>query len=145
MRFRTWILGCTFILLTQAGVFGENTPPPQQRIDSKAGCRRNPAVVGACFKIHARVFVANGTPSVRMWPVGSTRILGVLPSEREIMPDVLRKHVDHDTRLYGDYEVCPFTPEKPGEMRFVCIESASNLIGERFVDGRSEPLVFRIK
>jgi hypothetical protein len=137
-------VGCTLILLIQAGT-GLSGHTGQRRIDPKTGCRTNPEIVSACFTIHARVFMSNGTPSIRMWPVGTKRILGVLPSEAEIMPDVVRRNVNWTTRVYGDYEVCPFTPEKVGEMRFVCIESASNLIGERLAEGRTEPIVFRIK
>ncbi len=33
--------------------------------------------------------------------------------------------------VYGDFEVCPFTPEREGEMRFVCIESATHLVVKR--------------
>jgi hypothetical protein len=28
----------------------------------------------------------------------------------------------------GDYEVCPFTVEKPGWMQFVCVETVTNLV-----------------
>jgi hypothetical protein len=33
--------------------------------------------------------------------------------------------------LYGDFEVCPLTPEHPGAMRPVCVESAKNLFVDR--------------
>jgi hypothetical protein len=39
------------------------------------------------------------------------------------------KHGDED--IYGDFEVCPFTPERKGVMWFVCIESASKLVVKR--------------
>jgi hypothetical protein len=116
----------------------------QQGTDPKAGCRRNPQVVDKCRTIHGRVFVANGTPSMRIWIVGTKRILGVLPSEKEIVPDLIKQHVSFETRVYGDFEVCPFTREKAGEMQDVCIESASSLVGERFVEGKDAPVVFRI-
>lgn len=32
-----------------------------------------------------------------------------------------------ETEAFGDFRVCPFTKKKPGEMQFVCIESAKNL------------------
>jgi len=117
----------------------------QRPIDPKAGCRRNPDIVDKCRTIHARLFISNGTPGMRMWPVGTKRILGVVPSENEIVPEIIKQHVNFDTRLYGDFEVCPFSREKPGEMQIVCIESAANLVGERFVEGKAVPVVFGIR
>ena len=125
--------------------FGSNLMASQGQIDPKAGCRRNPGVVDRCRTVHGRLFVSNGTPSMRMWPVGTQRILGVLPSEEELVPDVVKRHANFETRLYGDFEVCPFTREKAGEMQFVCVESASNLVAEQFVDGKDAPIVFRIR
>jgi hypothetical protein len=81
---------------------------------------------------------------MRIWPVGTNRILGVIPSESEIVPEVIKQYVNWDTRLYGDFEVCPFTKEKPGEMQIVCVEAASKLVGERFVEGKDAPITFRI-
>jgi hypothetical protein len=127
------------------GLFGHDWLAVQQRIDPKAGCRQNPAIVDRCFPIHGRLFASNGSPGVRIWPVGTKRILGVMPSEAEIVPDVVRKNINWDARLYGDFEVCPFTRETPGTMRLVCVESATNLVGERFVEGQSVPVIFRIR
>jgi hypothetical protein len=30
--------------------------------------------------------------------------------------------------LFGDFEVCPLEPEKPGVMQAACIESAKNIV-----------------
>jgi hypothetical protein len=67
-----------------------------------------------------------------MWPVGTQRHLGVLPSEEEIMPDNVRRYLGFDRDIYGDFLVCPFTTERPGWMRFVCIQRAENLVIEEF-------------
>jgi hypothetical protein len=115
------------------------------QVDPKRGCRQNPAVVGACVTVHGRLFIANGTPSMRIWRIGTTRILGVLPSENEIVPSVIRKYAGFDTNVYGDFEVCPLTAEKPGVMQSVCVESADHLVAERDVEGKSTPEVFRIR
>ena len=32
--------------------------------------------------------------------------------------------------LYGDFEVCPFTPARRGHMQMVCVESVSKLYVE---------------
>jgi len=89
-------------------------------------CARDQALVGACFTVHGRLSHWNGAPSARIWPIGSKRMLGV-------HNDVLPPHIDarlqsFDTELYGNFEVCPYTPEVPGKMQFVCVESVKNPI-----------------
>jgi hypothetical protein len=37
----------------------------------------------------------------------------------------------NDEDIYGDFEVCPFTPKRKGEMQLVCVESASKLVVKR--------------
>jgi hypothetical protein len=52
----------------------------------------------------------------------------------ETAPDNVAKLWDDDrwdTEIYGDFDVCPFTKEKPGHMQMVCIESASHLTAKR--------------
>jgi len=135
------MIAATFCSLA---LVGASLTASQRSIEPRAGCRRNPEIVDKCGMIHGRLFISNGTPSMRIWPVGTNRILGVAPSEREIVPEIIKQHVSFDTRLYGDFEVCPFTKEKPGEMQIVCVEAASKLVGERFVEGRGAPIAFRI-
>ncbi len=45
-----------------------------------------------------------------------------MPSEVET------KFVDYDHSIFGQFEVCPFTKEKEGEMQLVCVSSASHLV-----------------
>jgi len=63
-------------------------------------------------------------------------MLGVLPSEDEIVPEPLKKYLQKYfgplTNTYGDLLVCPFTAPRPGEMQMVCIEAASHLVVERY-------------
>lgn len=33
---------------------------------------------------------------------------------------------DPSRKAYGDFEVCPFTPERAGTMQMVCVESVRN-------------------
>jgi hypothetical protein len=99
-------------------------------------CRTSPNLVGACFTVHGRLFVAIGTPSVRILPVGTNRILGVLDRQvqaesDEIIPaavKVLLTSSPFFVDVYGDYEVCPFEKDATGSMRAVCVESASHLV-----------------
>ncbi len=96
-------------------------------IDPNRGCKTNPYLVGACYAIRGRIGAYNGTPSMRIWPVGSSRLLGVLSSENEILPDNIRGKVSFEHRVYADLVVCPFTKAQPGVMQLVCVETATNV------------------
>jgi hypothetical protein len=102
------------------------------QIKDLARCRGNNSVVADCYSVHGRMFLANGTPSLRIWPVGTNRLLGVMPSEQEIIPVELRQWLNFGMWVYGNFEVCPFTSLKSGYMQFVCVESASNIVIEDF-------------
>jgi len=43
------------------------------------------------------------------------------------VPDDIESQINQDVAIFGDFLVCPFTPSRPGEMQFVCIESGKNL------------------
>jgi hypothetical protein len=103
---------------------------------SRRMCRNNPELVGSCFKIHGRVRIVNGGPQMRMWRIGTNRILGVIPSEDEMVPDNLGDALETGTYVdvYGDFEVCPFTESKPNEMQMVCVESATHLVVKKNPD-----------
>ena len=90
-------------------------------------CKSDPDIVEACFMVHGRLSAWNGTPTMRIWRIGTERILGVLDSF--IGPD--SPAVGWDEEAYGDYLVCPFTKQKPGEMQKVCIESAAHVFIKR--------------
>lgn len=103
-------------------------------------CEGKKEIVDVCFNIRGRVSISNGTPSVRIWPVGTKRILGVQTIVDEIGdegetfngPENLRKWLNLNSIIYADLRVCPFPQDKPGYMRYVCIESANNLRVELF-------------
>ncbi len=101
-------------------------------------CRVSPRLVGQCFAVHGRFFAANGTPTFRLWRVGTKHVLGVLNSEGagienldEFPPEIRRlipARVWDMNDIYGDYMVCPLTRERPGWMQFVCIAGATHLV-----------------
>jgi hypothetical protein len=91
--------------------------------------------VGKCFTVHGRLSVYNGTPSIRLWPVGSKRLLGVLDPEDisgelgpATMPAAIKGQLDWDKNIFGDFLVCPLTRSEPGRMQTICIASAKHLI-----------------
>ena len=107
--------------------FGCEAFAVEGEIDMKLGCKNNPQLVGSCFSVHGRLSAYNGNPSLRIWPIGTHRLLGVLNDEAPLsIPENIRNLAGFDRDIYGDFLVCPFTKTKPGTMQFVCIEAASN-------------------
>lgn len=99
--------------------YGERLRPGFQ------ACKSDPDIVGECFTVHGRLSAWNGTPTMRIWRIGTKRILGV---HDDIMPESLTFQVGWDVDAYGDFQVCPFTKKRPGEMQMVCIEQAKHLL-----------------
>ncbi len=99
-------------------------------------CKDNPKIVGACYSVHGRLSRGADTVILRLWPAGTKRMLGVTggptldDADAPIWPQSL-KFTSGDEDIYGDFEVCPFTPERKGAMQFVCIESASHVVIKR--------------
>jgi len=122
-------------------LFAISSPSVAEGIDVEKGCQNNPAVVGECFSVHGRIRLYNGTPGIRIWIIGTKRLLGVIPSENEIMPQKVSKHITLETDIFGDFVVCPFTKQKEGHMQMVCIESASNLVIERHGQGEKSEII----
>ena len=95
-------------------------------------CKDHPKLSGPCFKVRGRMAFYNGTPSVRIWPVGTNRILGISQQsfyleEYDNLPKELVNQLTWDTVMFADFTVCPFTDDRPGEMRLICVESAENI------------------
>ena len=112
----------TFVTLLIVGLAG---------VASAQSCKTNPRIVGACYTVHARATTGADTVRIYLWPVGSHRLLGVTggpildDAEAPIFPSNLK--VDPTTQVYGDFEVCPFTPQRKGHLQLVCVESAARL------------------
>lgn len=97
-------------------------------------CREHPQIVGACFEVHGRLAIYNGSPGFRLWPVGTKRLLGVseykhaLTGYSNIPESIAKLFVTTDTAVYGDFMVCPFAKQQPDVMQFICIDSGKNFV-----------------
>ncbi len=48
------------------------------------------------------------------------------------LPDEIRAALhDSETRVFADFTVCPLTPDKPGEMRHICLAGASKVFVQK--------------
>jgi hypothetical protein len=112
-----------FILIVTLPVLSETSP-----------CKGNPKVIGQCFSVHGRVTYGPGTPALRIWRIGTNRMLGITAgavaddADDPILPKEMQQFKTGVEGVYGDFEVCPFTSEKPGSMQMVCVESATHLV-----------------
>jgi hypothetical protein len=123
----TQIIGMVVLLLLCAVATGGSKDKSKNKT-----CKEHPMLSGPCFKTRGRMFLSNGTPSVRIWPFGTKRILGISEGRFHLddygnVSDDLVNQLSWETAMYADFTVCPFTYDKPGVMRFVCVESAENI------------------
>jgi hypothetical protein len=95
--------------------------------------------VGECHVVHGRLAVWNGTPAIRIWPVGTRRELGVVDAHgdaagEKLLPDEVQGLLGAATDspvIFGDYRVCALTKQRPGRMQIVYITEARHLRVEK--------------
>jgi hypothetical protein len=67
-----------------------------------------------------------------LWRVNTKRMLGVSASySREgysSIPEELERKLNWENELWGDFLVCPFTPQRPKVMQLICIEEGKNIV-----------------
>ena len=96
-------------------------------------CRKHPRLAAPCFTARGRMNFANGAPSVRVWLVGTKRVVGVSegkyhdPKYCNLPAEIVAK-LSWDTDLFGDFVFCPFEHSQPGVMQLVCVDSGTNLV-----------------
>ena len=95
-------------------------------------CRQHPKVIGKGFIVHGALRYYNGTPSIRLWKIGTHRILGISEGLYYLkgycnIPEWLETKLDWNIEIIGDFKVYPFDESKPGVMQYVCIDTAYNL------------------
>jgi hypothetical protein len=120
---------CLILLLLISGstFFGQEAPK-----SSSKPCRAQPALVDKCFNVRGRLSLYNGAPTIRLWKLGTKRILGVSASYSQAgysnIPEEIEKLLKWDNEVWGDFLVCPFTRQKAKEMQMICIESGKNIV-----------------
>jgi len=134
---------------------------PQNTAKRKIPCK-TPENAASCYWTRGRITCCNGNPAMRMWKVGTKRILGILSgpnSQRHDLEDSLHPELPSNLErayeaeykrrvamkdpdagdsepVFGDFEVCPLEAERPGWMQPVCIESAKNIFFQRYERAR---------
>lgn len=95
-------------------------------------CREHPAVKAPCFTVYGRLRTyAGGPPANAIWIVGTRRMLGVSDAQAlpgfEQLPGNVSALLRPGTDVLGDFEFCPFTPERTGAMRMGCVQAGRHL------------------
>lgn len=106
---------------------------------------KTPETAHSCVQIHGRLAAGNGTPSTRLWQIGTHHIYGIysnrygfthdsqtLDNEAPELHFALPKAIDgHGWTVYGDFEVCPLEPLTQGHMQAACIVSAAHVVAPK--------------
>lgn len=118
------------------------TPSSTQKATRRRIPCKTPKNAATCYWTHGRLGMGNGTPAVRLWKIGTDRLLGIysgpsvdrdgLDNENPELPEnVYPKFKPFESRIFADFEVCPLEPEREGAMQAACIESAKNIVAEK--------------
>lgn len=113
-------------------VSGQSRQPSEA---SEKPCRAQPRLTGKCFTVRGRLALYNGAPTIRLWRAGTRRMLGVSASYAaegySSIPAEIERQLNWETEVWGDFEVCPFTRARPGEMQLICVEAGRNLVARK--------------
>jgi hypothetical protein len=110
-----------------------------------------PDIASGCFRVHARLWQAQGHPSYRLLPVGGHHIYGIYSNrygflhesdmsagednEGPNLPSQIEKHITPDGVLAdtftANFEVCPLEKHIKGHMQAACIASATHVFARR--------------
>lgn len=117
-------------LLLVAGIVMPSASPATK--SEQKSCGQHPQLVGKCFTVHGRLSVYNGAPAMRIWKVGTKRMLGISEQRFAVegyrnVPETIQNQLNQEVEIFGDFLVCPFTRPKAGEMQMVCVEEGKNL------------------
>jgi hypothetical protein len=90
-----------------------------------------------CQWVDGRLSAYNGTPTFRIWPKGTKRLLGIIgrsgaPEGDDLLPAKVWKLKPSFSRdLWGSFRVCPQSPEHAGWMSLVVVTKARGIIAKK--------------
>jgi len=108
-------------------------------------CETSYRIVDECYATRGRLQAEKEKPSVRIWKVGTKRVLGVVNENLENLPAKVREEFSFGVWVFADYKVCPLTKDKPGRMQMVCVESMTNIRIEDYRVNPYEPVITKVQ
>jgi hypothetical protein len=97
-------------------IFGANNVPFVYSLSQNKSCKEHPRLIGPCFNVHSRLSYYNGAPSLRLWPVGTHRLLGIsegrfaLPGYDNVPSAVIARLANFENEMFADFTVCHSLP-----------------------------------
>ncbi len=92
-----------------------------------------------CRMVHGKLYVANGTPGFRILDLRTRRVLGT-GSGDDLSGNNLPANIRRlwlpvgnlfDADIYGEFQVCAWKKQRPGEMQMVRVMSGRDLTLKR--------------
>jgi len=132
--------GTILVVLGFALSMGSSAQLPAER---KTPCE-TPTNTTLCYWTHGRLSAWDGAPTIRIWKIGTRHMLGIYSSpeaerlngsddEHPEMPaNIQRIFKPFQNRIFADFKVCPIKQAKPDPMQAACIESAKNVVVQKF-------------
>jgi hypothetical protein len=107
---------------------------------------KTPQIAPICLRFHGRLSAGNGTPSIRLWQIGTHHIYGIYSNRYGYTND--SQKLDNESpelhftfpsdlpeslgwTLYGEFEVCPLEPRIQGHMQAACIAKATHIVASK--------------
>jgi hypothetical protein len=104
---------------------------------------KTPEIAPSCLHLHGRLASGNGTPSTRLWQIGTHHVYGIysnqygfthdsqtLDNEAPELHFTLPKNTPEPGgwTIYGDFEICPLERPIEGHMQAACIVGAVHTV-----------------
>jgi hypothetical protein len=131
----------SLILLIAVSFLGGSTRTLAQRNYRRKPCK-TPRSAATCIRVRGRLSAGNGTPSTRLWQVGTHHVFGIYSNEYGYRHDSVSldnespelhfsfegKPAQGGWTVYGDFDVCPLEPRIETHMQAACIASATHVV-----------------
>src|SRR2546425_8218892 len=62
-----------FLLTASSSMWAQSLAPEAK----ERSCREHPRLIGNCFTVRGRLSIYDGAPALRLWRVGTRRVLGI--------------------------------------------------------------------
>jgi len=82
----------------------------------------------ACYWVHGRYVIANGSGVRRIWIIGTHRVVHMYDEDMTALPPPLDRQTWNSPDLYGDFRICPLARDIPGHSRPVRIRGVRRLV-----------------
>src|SRR5207249_1076247 len=103
-------LAILFLITASSGMRAQVLEPEAK----ERSCREHPQLIGNCFTVRGRLSIYDGAPALRLWRVGTRRVLGISEQRFSVVgyrnvPEYIASQINQNVAILGDFLLCPFT------------------------------------